>query len=238
VRTGGSTIYGHYAAVINGTINPRGVPTVYEFDLQSSEDRMAGSIFASHPINPFAPFLISDRSVHHLSWSLNEADGIGPDDSYYYRLVAINRNGIFNGDWHEFTMSWAPCSQCVGVTNLVYVPVDQSTVTATLSLNPALLGGASDARAAAGATKALVLGSVRLHGVRRGDLRVHVPLSAAARRRLASHRSRLLRNAQLTIVVTPPPHSQGQPIVIHRRATVVLRQSPKPKPAPRRHRRH
>jgi hypothetical protein len=95
-------------ATINGSVNPEGVATTYQFEYGTSESY--GSV------SPFSPGSAGSGST---SQSLEAAlAGLTPSTLYHYRISATNENGTVYGADHAFRTTGAPTIDGESATNV------------------------------------------------------------------------------------------------------------------------
>ncbi len=88
-------------ATLNGSVNPEGTVTTYQFEYGTS------TAYGSRA--PASPASVgSDSSAHALSASIS---GLAPDTVYHYRIAATNANGTYSGRDETFETYGPPTLQ-------------------------------------------------------------------------------------------------------------------------------
>jgi phosphodiesterase/alkaline phosphatase D-like protein len=84
-------------AALAGSIDSRGLPTIYEFDL-GTDTNYSTRIFGEADTNP---------GIHTYTVTLR---GFAPSTTYHYRLLATNTDGVVYGTDQQFTTQPYPTS--------------------------------------------------------------------------------------------------------------------------------
>lgn len=93
------------SATLNGSVNPEGLATTYQFQYG------AGTSYGS--VTPASPGVVgSDSTEHHLSAELT---GLTPGATYHYRIAASNANGTVYGVDETLYVHGAPTVVTEGV---------------------------------------------------------------------------------------------------------------------------
>jgi hypothetical protein len=96
-------------ATLNGTVDPGGVATSYQFEYGKSSEGYGS-------VSPASPASVgSDSSIHTISAELS---GLQPDTAYHYRLAAIDSNGANRGHVQTFETSGPPSLREQSVSEL------------------------------------------------------------------------------------------------------------------------
>lgn len=120
VKTGSATSIKQTSAVLNGTINPNGAATKYWFEWGLSKSY--GSTSAVHSLAAGTKAV----SVHVT------ANGLSPDVTYHYRLIAQNAAGTAVGNDRTFKTTGHP------------LPVAETQPASSITTNSATISGLVD----------------------------------------------------------------------------------------------
>ncbi|HWB04347.1 MAG TPA: choice-of-anchor tandem repeat GloVer-containing protein [Verrucomicrobiales bacterium] len=103
--TGAVTSISTTSATLNGTVNPNGAATTWQFEYGTTTSY--GSVMPATPGS-----LSSGNTAQSVNTTLS---GLTPGATYHYRLKANNGNGTDNGDDATFTTTGAPQAPAVTV---------------------------------------------------------------------------------------------------------------------------
>jgi hypothetical protein len=116
--TGAATGVGETEVTVNGTVDPKGIPTTYKFEYGTA----GGGYTSSQPVPDGSAG--SGEGATSVSAVLKN---LSPVTEYGYRLVAVNAMGTSYGEPHTFRTAAAPAPAVV---------VDQSGIEHTFSRSP------------------------------------------------------------------------------------------------------
>lgn len=87
-----------YEATLNGSVNPNGWDTTYQFEYGTTE-----------AYGTTVPYPAGNAGLGEEAVAVSApAASLTPDTTYYYRLVAVNAAGAERGSAHTFTTPWPP----------------------------------------------------------------------------------------------------------------------------------
>lgn len=115
--TDGTVNVGHQTAILTGTIEPDGLPTIYEFQLGTEAGVYYPQTFGSASGTGQQPVAL-------------ELQALTPGATYHYRVVATNQDGTSYGQDQTFTTESYPNPLTVPVSPAL-LPVAPATVTPT-----------------------------------------------------------------------------------------------------------
>jgi hypothetical protein len=117
VKTQPATKVTDVTATLNGTVNPEGEATTYQFEYGKT------TAYGSK-----APVTAASAGSGNSAVTVSEAiAGLAPGTTYHYRLVATNGGGTVNGSDVTFTTSGGPVSGAALAAMPVTEPFDGST---------------------------------------------------------------------------------------------------------------
>lgn len=126
VVTTPASFIGAYGANVNGDVTPNGIPTSVYFEWGDRSDTLSNSNAPPTSIG----------SGTNLVANFARAEGLNPDSTYFFRIVAVNTNGSSTNKTYGATLSFKtlpvkPIVTTLGVTN-------STTTAATLqgTVNP------------------------------------------------------------------------------------------------------
>jgi hypothetical protein len=204
---------GRSQATLHGVVNGAGLPTAYEFLYFAREFGVDVSEVAT------PQHLVFDGADHPVS---SHIERLPPGQDYRYKVVTFSRAGRVDGDSSYFRTPGCQresvSSSCTFTAAVANVTVEDSTVQALVTIDPALVRVSAAAKAR---RKRLSVGRLTLRHVHAGHLTLTVPVNKRTQRKFGSKRSSRRLRGIVTITVTPPS-GHGKPVVTTQKASVRI----------------